>query len=251
MDKFEILPFATLAEVKEFLEVRDNITKNDASLQHLSILAAHDIHVATGRVFTAGSLTEYFGTINSRREGYNFSDSASYSQITDTLRGGTSVSYVPQTIRLRGVKVDPESVQVWHNPTTFGGANFLVEDSQLLELGKDYAFEGEGNDRIVLAISSQDRPRAIRVDYDYGYAKTTATPPTLSGDAPDWLKTVFMIQLQFLRSKTRLDNIAMAAERTVSEKGKVSVSSFLHTSGLTPEVIPHLAKLRRLNLGKR
>lgn len=240
-------PLVTLAEACAFLEIR--VGTKDEYVKRLIAMATADIESATGRFFARQEYTEYLTTRDNQRTDYDFWGSDVYTQPTVML-GGMKTIVSPQTLPLKGVNVDPATVQCWYAPYATGPDSF-TDDTTLT--GTEFQIDTD-DDRLVIYRATRFRMRALKVTYTAGYeaAPTDGVPDevTLSASIPDWLKSAALVQCQFLKIKLRPDNIGMAAERTTSEKGKVSSSAFLAVSGLTTEAVGYVRHLKRVGTGR-
>lgn len=245
-------PLITMSEAKAFLDIREETTKDEPRLRTLITLATNDLEIATDRRFTRQTFVEYLTTRDNKRSDYSFSGSNDYGVTHMPLEGGTRTIVSPTSFLLDGVNIDEDTLEVWYNGNAMSADDF--SDNHKLVNGKDYQLDTE-NSKLVLYVGTTFRMRALKITYTAGYAAAptqgTADEITLSASAPDWLKGAALIQLQFLNVKLKRDNVGMGSERTASEKGKVASSYFLKTNGLTPEVIPHVAHLRRPRTGRQ
>lgn len=240
-------PLLTVAEASAFLNIRAGT--QDVRVGQLVAAATADIERATGRQFTRQEHVEYLTTRDNRRTDYDFMGSSDYA-VPAVQWGGMRTIVSPQTLPLVGVNVDPATIQCFYAPYATGPDSFSADTA----LGANDFQLDDKDDRIVLYAATRFRMRALKVAYTAGYeaAPTDGKPDeiTLSAAIPDWLKTAALIQCQFLNVKLRADNIGMAAERTTSEKGKVSSSAFLKTNGLTDEAIGLVRHLKRVGVGR-
>jgi hypothetical protein len=243
-------PLITLAEAKAALSVRPEVTKDDARLTRLALLATLQIEFVTERYFTRQSFVEFLTTRDNQRTDYDFRGSADYAVPTFDV-GGMRTIVTPASFQLDGVEIDPATLEAWYNPTSRGANDFGNDDKLVSE--QDFQLDAE-NSSLHLYIATRFRLRALKVSYTAGYvAAPTEDKPdeiTLSDSAPSYLKEACLIQTLFLNAKLRTDNIGMAAERTTSDKGKVGFSYWLKTNGLTSEVIPLIAHLKRARTGR-
>lgn len=247
----ESLPLLTLAEVKALVGIRPEVTKDDAHLRLLISAATANIEFATGRQLTQQPFVEHFTSRDNRTTDYAL-DAGTPDYFAFGINGGGLKTVVkPSTYSLKGVNPDPATLVVHYNPTArdeadYGDAHLLTES--------DYELDAERGTLTVMA-GTRYAPRALRVAYTAGYAAAPedaqADPAVLclSAAIPDGLRMAAILQVQFLRSKFKADNIGMGSERSASEKGKVSVSNFLAVTGLTPEVWPYVAHLKRPRVG--
>lgn len=243
MDSF---PLVTLTEVKEFMEVRAEITAKDARYTRLVDTATKMIERETGRSFAKQVHVEYHTARDNTRTDYNLGGAGDFSTSGRyTSDSGLKSIITPQTIYLRGVNIDPDAdFKVWYDPSPSGSDAY--GDNNLLTLGDDYVVDYD-NDAVVLYIGTTYRPRSIKVEYTAGYEVADSS---LSGSAPEELKTACLIQTQYLNVKLRNDNIGMDSERTVSAKDRVTMAPFMARAGLTPEVVGMVRHLKRLRTGK-
>jgi len=242
-------PILSLAELRALFDVRETITKNDERYKRLNNIAAISLEIGTGRYFTEQTFVEHLTTRDNTRTDYDFRGSSDFALPTSgLLDSGLLTRATPTSVPLLGVNVDPATLKVWYNPAARGPDDF--EDQHALEMDRDFQLDPE-TDRLHLYIATRFRVRSLRVEYTAGYAAAEVDNYScLSAAAPMWLKEAAMLQVQFLNIKLRNDNIAMAAERTVSDKGRVASSAFLKVNGLTPEVVPLVAHLRRPGMGR-
>lgn len=241
-------PFVTLTEMKDFLEIREEVTKLDTRLTLLIAAATKQIEKATGRIFTRQVITEFFNSRDNRTTDYDFGGVADYSVGPSS---GLLTRTKPQTIYLAGLGIDRnESLSVWYDTYPTDGSAFSADT--LLTPNEDYQVDFD-NDALILYIPTRYTQRSLKVEYTAGFAFAAEDdfPDifTLSASIPDELKLAIMTQVQFLNVKLRSDNVGMASERTVSGKDRVTSSPFLTAGGLTPEVMSMVRDLKRLRLG--
>ena len=241
-------PFVTLEEMKEFLDVRPEVTKLDVRLRLLIAAATKQIEQATGRIFTKQVITEFFNSRDNRTTDYDFGTPGFSGYGHDS---GLQTKTKPQTIYLSGLGIDrTANFFVWYDP--YGIDENAFNEDALLNPNEHYKIDFE-NDALVLYIATTYRPRALKISYTAGYAfAATVDEPelfSLSAAIPDELKLAIMTQVQFMNVKLRSDNVGMGAERTLSAKDRVHTTPFLTNGGLTPEVMSLVRHLKRLRLG--
>lgn len=252
------IPLVSLAEIKDFCEL--SLTPNpqkDARLMVLAAIATDQIAEYIGRVFTQSEMMEFQTSRDAVRTRL---DTGPYTVAepvnTNLLDWGTVTSAEDHTYYLRGMNVDPETVRVFYDPRLNFEAN--------TELERDTHFEIGDNDTVILRFATRHKLRALKFLYSAGYAYAptpeadpTADPPvvagplTMSATAPAVLKEACLYQVQFLRVKSKPDNVGMDAERTAGTKDKVMFSKFLANSGLTPEARMLVNRFRRVKTGVR
>jgi hypothetical protein len=241
----ESYPLVTLEEVKEFFDVRPEVTKLDARYTALAKLATTQIEQATGRFLTRQEHVEFFTSRDNTRIDYDLGGAGDFNGGRYTNDQGLRSIVNPQIIYLAGVNIDPDAdFDVWYDPNPAGQDGH--SDRDLLRRDDHYGIDYE-NDAVVLYVSTRYRLRGIKVRYTAGYPEADGT---LSGAAPSYLKTAALIQTQFLNVKLRADNVGMDSERTVSGKDRVHSAPFMARGGLTPEAASIVASLKRVRTGK-
>ena len=237
----ERLPIVTLAEVKDFLDIRDNITKLDTRLTGLIDVATKQIEKVTGRHYTRQTFTEYFASRDNSKVDYNLNSPPGYSSIGET---GLIRQWTPTKLYLKGYSLDRDApIRVWYDPY-----DFAYGDDREITLNQGFRVDLD-EDVILIDMPTIYRVDAIKVEYTAGYA-AGGTPPTLSEAADSVLKMAALVQTQYLNVKLRNDNIGMGTERTVSAKDKVISTDFLSTQNLTPEAASMLSDHKRVIVGK-
>lgn len=242
----ESYPLVTLDEVKEFFDIRPEVTKLDARYTALALLATKQIEQATGRLLTKQEHVEFFTSRDNVRVDYNLGGAGDFNG-GERFMGDAGLRSIvnPQTIYLKGVGIDPDAdFEVWYDGSPSGTDAY--DASNLLTPVDDYGIDYD-NDSVVLYIPTRYRLRALKVRYTAGYAEDSGT---ISAAAPDDLKTAALIQTQFLNVKLRADNVGMDSERTTSAKDRVHSAPFMARAGLTPEVASIVASLKRVRTGK-
>lgn len=238
----ERLPILTLAELKDFLGIRDNITTLDARLSLLIETATKQIEDATGRHYTYQGFTDYFTSRDNTTLDYNLFSDPGYSTIGES---GLIQRRKPQILRLKGYGLDrAENISVWYDPYDhqFGDSRLLVRD-------RDYRVD-QDEDQIIVTAATVYAVDAIKVSYFAGI-EPTGDPLTLSENANSMLKMAALVQSQFLNVKLRNDNVGMGTERTVSAKDRVTSTPFLAVSGLTPEAASLVREHKRIVTGRQ
>lgn len=252
----DMIPLVSLAEIKEFcdLSLTPNAAK-DARLMQIAAIATDQIADYTGRIFTQSEVMEFQTSKDAVRNSLDMHPHTVADPIsTNIFDWGRVSSPIDRTYALKGLNVDPETVRVFYDPRL----NFGPET----ELTRGKHFEVDVGDTLVLHYPTRYKLRALKLLYSAGFAAAptppadpganppiSAGPVTLSASAPVALKEACLYQIQFLRVKSKPDNVGMEAERTAGSKDKVVFSKFLSSGGLTPEARALVNRYRRVNMG--
>jgi hypothetical protein len=227
------IPCVTLTEVKDFCQIREETTQFDASLKLLSATAMEQIEELTQRFFTRQEVTERHTTRDNSDMVYSSNPDATSGVVRNTR---------PQTVFLKGVNIDVNSFDVRYDPLFAFG-----DDTRLVE-GVDYILNPD-EDTLTLLAATKHTQRGLRVTYTAGFA-SAGTPETISASAPAAIKQAALFQVQFLRVKSRPDNVGMGVERTTGSKDKTISTPFLSKGRLTPEAMSLVTRYKRVRVGR-
>jgi hypothetical protein len=223
-------PFVTLDEVRSRLPFSDTNFDKDKRLQGIIATSSMQIEAALGRVFASQAYVEFFNSRNTRRFTYDVHGDSDdgFQFISDEI-----------PLYLQGWNVDEgEIFEVRYDTSRTFGAGSVVPAS-------NYDLD-QANSRLFLAHPMFRARRSIQVTYTAGYANDGGSPATLSGTLPDDLKEACILQSIHMFTRTDVDNIGLAIDRT---KGRAALARFTTMSGITPEAASLIKKYRRLSKG--
>lgn len=237
-------PIVTRAEVKAACNIRDSNTEFDDVLDHLAKVATGQLESVTGRFFTQQEVTEYF------RTGRTFETVPDIYGVSEL---GAVTRVKPSTIRLRGIDIDPDTFDLRYDYLREWGDDTIVEPV-------DYILDVETS-VVRLLFGTRESERSIKVTYTSGYEAAPYDPDgenqgeepymTLSAAAPAYLKEACLLQVVYLRSRRRPDNVGLTGDRSVG-KGEsfVQTMSWAAKEGVTPEALGLIRSLKRPVVGR-
>lgn len=230
------LKLIALDAVKGFLDIREEVTTFDASLNALIDLATAEIEQETGRLFTSQAFVEDFDTAQTVTRVWDFGGSSP---------SGLTTRERPQNYRLVGIEIDSGiGLDVRYDPLLVFG-----DDTLILNLAgqPDYIINFETG-LLELLTGTHAHRKALRVSYTAGYAQDGSTDILDPAEVPEMLRQACMFQVAFLRKRQRIDNIGTKTERG---GGKVPVINFTTIKGLCPEATGLLRGFKRITVGRR
>ncbi|CAO3460816.1 hypothetical protein [Azospirillum argentinense] len=222
------VPFISLAELKEHVEVNPAATQFDARLRGVIAAASSMIESACRQSFARTVRTEYHA-------------SRAAADVRYALHGDSEDSrYVtarPYTLALGASPVDASApFSVHYDAAHAFGDDRLVEP-------RFYALD-PATGTVTLHLATAYAPRAIRIVYTAGYA--VGEDGTLSAALPDDLKQAALWQALYLWNKTKANAIGL--DRPSAEGGTASAKFVAH-GGLVPEALALCLPYRRLLTG--
>lgn len=232
-------PLVTGQEALAFCEAGQTLLE---MFKNLAFVATRDIERETGRFFTKQTHSQIFTARQTKSQRYDWGDRNDWSP---TTYSGLVTSGKGQTVLLSGVAVDPESIEVWYDPS-----DFVFGDTTKLEATKDFVVTPEEPDAVYITYPTDYAPRSIKVSYSFGFEPSEAAgEETLSASAPADLKHACLMQIAHLRTRSKPDNIGMTGERRNSGKDRSAEFQWSVSGGLSPEVQAIVRDYYRLKFG--
>jgi hypothetical protein len=220
----------TVSELKEFISVRDGVTKFDTKLQAVIVGATAMIEQACRRSFAKKDRVERFAPSNSYGSGVD---------LYGTSLTGLNTYVKSQRITLAGLSVDTtKALDIRYDVRAVFGDDTVIDPVNYTLVDPDKGI-------IDLRYPTRHATAALRVSYNAGWSESADAFPTMSASAPADVKLACQLQAMFLWNRFDPNTLGMTSDNDA----KSPSNTFVVKGGVVPDAAVLLAPYRRVLTG--